>query len=140
MKYLNTFAALILACSYSVLTDVQAAGRIGEQEYLSHCAVCHGRSATGNGPMVDFLKQAPSDLTQIRKRSGGRFPVQKVYDSIVDIGGVRAHGQRDMPIWGERYNRRLIEQEGEFGASTGDISRTQARVLQLVFYLATIQE
>ncbi len=140
MKHKFVLAASIILGVVTSLSTVNADEPIGKREFLKNCAVCHGSDGKGNGPMVDFLNQAPSDLTQIRKRNKDQFPIQQVYDTVVDVERVRAHGKRDMPIWGERYAREMIEREGEFGSTTGGSSVTQARVLELAFYLATIQE
>lgn len=128
------FAVLALALMGTTL----AAERIGEKEFTKNCSVCHGANGKGDGPIIDFLKQAPVDLTQIRKNNGGQFPIQRVYDTIVDASKTRAHGNQDMPIWGERYALETMQKEGEFGMGGG--SAAKARVLELVFFLATIQE
>lgn len=49
---------------------------VGEMEYLSSCAPCHGRNANGKGPLADQLKVPPSDLTQLAKKNGGAFPMK----------------------------------------------------------------
>ena len=113
---------------------------IGQQEFMTNCAVCHGADGKGDGPILDFLKDAPSDLTRISARNGGQFPFQTVYDTIADVESNRAHGTSEMPVWGDRFNLSIIAQEGEFGAGSGGMPSARARILELVFYLATIQE
>jgi len=44
-----------------------------------------------------------------------------------------------MPVWGERYALEQIAEEGEYGIGSSR-AEIQARVLELVFYLAGIQE
>lgn len=133
----TTFLALL---AVAFIGSSHASEQIGEVEFTKNCSVCHGAGGKGNGPIVDFLKQAPVDLTQIRKKNGGQFPIQKVYDIIIDAGKLRAHGNQEMPIWGERYALETIKKEGEFGSGAGSVADTRARVLELVFFLATIQE
>jgi mono/diheme cytochrome c family protein len=140
MNYKKIITALLLALGLNVVSTTLSANRIGETEFKNHCAVCHGTDGSGNGPILDFLKQVPPDLTKISQKNRGRFPAQKVYDTIVYINKVRGHGNSEMPIWGERYNREQIRKEGEFGSSVDGVAPTQARVLELVFFLATIQE
>ena len=46
---------------------------VGEMEYLSSCAPCHGRNANGKGPLADQLKAAPIDLTQLANATAAFF-------------------------------------------------------------------
>lgn len=117
-----------------------AAEEIGEASFTANCAVCHGANGSGNGPILDFLKSAPSDLTRLSERNGGQFPFKRVYEIIADADQIRGHGTSEMPIWGNRFNADIIAQEGEFGAGASSMPTAQSRVLELVFYLATIQE
>ena len=55
---------------------------VGEMEYLSSCAPCHGRNANGKGPFADQLKVPPSDLTQLAEKNDGVFPMNAVYEKI----------------------------------------------------------
>lgn len=111
---------------------------IGKLEFQKNCAACHGMSGKGDGPFVEFLKQAPSDLTTLSQKNGGIFPQENVYDWIRDASKIRAHGSQDMPIWGERYSKEIIEQFGPM--YTGPASSVRQRILELVFYIATIQQ
>lgn len=113
---------------------------IGQGAYMANCAVCHGANGNGNGPIVDFLKSAPSDLTKISERNGGVFPIEQVYAVIADAEQNRAHGTSEMPIWGNRFNADIIAQEGEYGTGHSGVPTAQARILELVYFLATIQE
>ncbi len=66
----------LLLCAISVFasTALAADRNIGEREYTFKCAVCHGSSGKGDGPYVDSLKVAPTDLTMLRMsiaRGGG---------------------------------------------------------------------
>jgi len=131
--------ALSAAAALFTAGSLQAKEPVGKMEFTKNCAACHGGRGKGNGPIVDFLKQAPSDLTQIQKNNDGRFPMQDIYDTIVDAGQNRAHGDQIMPVWGERYALEQIAEEGEYGIGSSR-AEIQARVLELVFYLAGIQE
>ncbi|MDI3325671.1 cytochrome c [Pontibacterium granulatum] len=129
------------ALAFSMLTSGVVFGeqlRIGELEYKTQCAVCHGTDGKGSGPYIEFLNKSPSDLTTLAQRHKGRFPFQHVYDVIDGSQSQTAHGPRDMPIWGSRYAMEIIE---EYGPYTTDHPETvHARILSLVFYLGTIQE
>ena len=111
---------------------------IGKLEFQKNCAVCHGINGKGNAQALDFLKQTPPDLTKIAKKNDGKYPFKQVYKQIEDPTGIRAHGSREMPIWGERYSRDVIDKYGPL--DTKHSGAVQARILELVFYLANIQQ
>ena len=77
---------------------------IGKSEFQSSCASCHGTDAKGKGPVSDQLKIPPPDLTMLAKSNNGVFPTSAVYETINGLKTVPAHGTREMPIWGERFN------------------------------------
>jgi len=106
----------------------------GELEFQSHCAVCHGVDASGNGMMSKFLTLKPANLTQISKKYGGKFPFWQVYRTIDGREEVRAHGVSQMPVWGQRFRA----ESG--GNDPGAKSQAAGRILSLVFYLQHIQE
>ena len=76
---------------------------VGKSEFRSSCASCHGTDAKGKGPVSDQLKIPPPDLTMLAK-SNGVFPADAVYETIDGSKKIPAHGTREMPIWGERFN------------------------------------
>ena len=112
--------------------------QIGESEFKNHCAGCHGLDGQGNGPFVEFLKKKPPSLTTLARDNQGIFPFQRVYDVIDGTSQISAHGTRDMPIWGDRYAMEIITQYGEY--STVHPQTVRCRILELVFYLANLQE
>ena len=65
---------------------------IGKVEFQKNCGSCHGVGGKGDGPMVEFLTQKPTDLTSISKRNNGVYPQKRVYNWIRDPEGIRAHG------------------------------------------------
>jgi mono/diheme cytochrome c family protein len=77
---------------------------IGKSEFQSSCASCHGTDGKGKGPVSEQLKVPPSDLTVLAKNNGGVFPTNAVYEIIYGSKTISAHGTREMPIWGERFN------------------------------------
>jgi len=118
---------------------------IGQMEYLSSCAACHGLDGKGNGPLSVELKSTPADLTALAKKNNGVFPVSTVYEMIDGRKPISAHGTRDMPIWGFRY----IPSVNEWFAQPSDFNLNLAgntemmvrtRILALVDYLNRIQE
>ena len=75
----------------------------GKSEYDTSCAVCHGKRGEGDGPYVSLGYAIAADLTTLARRNNGVFPFQRVCEYIDGRQMVRAHGAKDMPIWGSRY-------------------------------------
>jgi mono/diheme cytochrome c family protein len=74
----------------------------GEYLYRVYCASCHGPSGAGDGPVASLLRTPPPDLRAIARAAGGAFPRDRIIASIDGRTLVRAHGTRDMPVWGDR--------------------------------------
>jgi len=110
--------------------EAAAAAKRGAPIFQTFCAPCHGASAGGDGPMADSLRFAPADLRTIARRSGGRFPAEKVAKMIDGREQVKGHGGTDMPIWGDAFKN---TREGF------DERRVKERIADLVQYLATLQ-
>jgi len=77
---------------------------VGKAEFQSSCASCHGADGKGKGPVSGQLKVSPPDLTILAKNNNGVFPTNAVYETIDGSKTIAAHGSREMPIWGERFN------------------------------------
>jgi mono/diheme cytochrome c family protein len=106
------------------------------EEYKASCAACHGEKGDGNGPVADVLKVKPTDLTTLSKRNNGKFPLLRVMEMIDGRGAVPAHGPRTMPVWGRRY----VEEAGEKYGPYGSESAVRARILELVYYIQSLQK
>jgi mono/diheme cytochrome c family protein len=78
----------------------------GAAIYRTYCASCHGTTATGGGPAALSMKVTPPDLTGIAARNKGVFPSERV-SQIVLGRGPAAHGDRNMPVWGDVFARRV---------------------------------
>jgi mono/diheme cytochrome c family protein len=76
----------------------------GRAEFQSSCASCHGADGKGKGSVSEQLKVPPPDLTILTKKNNGVFPTNAVYETIYGSKTIPAHGTREMPIWGERFN------------------------------------
>ncbi len=104
---------IVLGAGLLVATSGAAAppGKVdpGMREYDVSCAVCHGMTGKGDGPYKSALTKVPTDLTQLTKHNAGTFPFDRVYESIDGRKAVGAHGTRDMPIWGQRYQLAAAE-------------------------------
>ena len=104
----------------------------GAALYARHCAACHGAEGKGDGPVAPALERAPSDLTTLARRHGGRFDAQRVAVVIDGRSPVVEHGTRDMPVWGVVFEAEL---SGETYVGYRAIERSQS----LTEFLATIQ-
>ena len=121
--------------------DDDVAILFGKVEYEKNCAVCHGRGGTGGGPMSDYFKQAPPDLTRVAASRGGKFPTTEIYQIIDGRRGLRGHGGSQMPVWGDAY-RVTVEQELFDKNVPHDLNpefNVHARILSLVYYLESVQ-
>jgi mono/diheme cytochrome c family protein len=86
--------------------QLAAAPPDGSQVFRTYCASCHGVTATGNGPAAVAMRVMPPDLTLIAKRNNGMFPAERVRQ-IIEGKGVAAHGERNMPVWGDVFSRKI---------------------------------
>jgi hypothetical protein len=82
---------------------------------------------------MNLLTVKPPDLRKLKKRNHGTFPFWQTYRVIDGRQEIMAHGDRDMPIWGDVF----IRQEG---GGLADDARAVGRILQLLYYLESIQE
>jgi mono/diheme cytochrome c family protein len=116
---------------------------VGKAEYLSSCGACHGVDAKGKGPLADQLKVAPADLTQLAKKNGGVFPTNAVYEKVDGRQEIKAHGPREMPVWGYQYMPLPIAPNQPFGPKALSQNREiviRGRILSLIDYLHRMQE
>ncbi len=102
----------------------------GKEMFMSYCTSCHGKDAKGDGPAASALKQAPADLTMLAKRSGGKYPADKVTSILRGQTQLMAHGDQEMPVWGPVF----------WKMSQGHEEQLQMRIANLNKYLESIQE
>ena len=101
----------------------------GVEMYRVHCAVCHGPDGKGNGPAASAMKQPPSDLTQLSKKNGGKFPDMRFATIVQGDSVLPAHGSRDMPMWGDVF--RSVQR---------DDAVVKLRLHNLAEYVASLQQ
>lgn len=126
---------LLALTTATVAQDVDPDFMAGRQEYLAGCAACHGENADGNGPIASMFNVRVPDLRKIAASNDGVFPTSEVIRIIDGRTAVRAHGN-PMPLFGERYQNELSGEVSDLAAR--QVAR--ARVLELVYYLGSIQE
>ena len=101
--------------------------------FNTYCAVCHGADGKGGGPAAAALKDQPTNLAQLAKDNGGKFPEAHIY-SVLQFGMEEpAHGSQDMPVWGSAL--RSLDK----GSPSPDMLEHQ-RLANLTDYLKTLQQ
>lgn len=132
-------SALLTGLALSPPSAIAQETSVGEQLYIDSCAVCHGIEGRSDGPMSMSFEPRPSILTQVSKKNGGVFPFQKVFEIIDGRAEVRAHGSRDMPVWGRAFREpRLFPGGNPYGPSSELV--VKGRILALTQYLQSIQD
>jgi mono/diheme cytochrome c family protein len=117
---------LLIAAAGPAVADEVAEGRA---LYLQHCASCHGLSADGNGPMAPSLTTPPPNLRRLSDRYGNPLPEDQIAQFIDGRADVKAHGPRDMPVWGKRF----------YSEGQGNERQVKDLIAKLVVYLQSIQ-
>lgn len=110
---------------------------IGKREYGESCAACHGANGKGGGSFAQALQLTVPDLTLLARNNGGVFPVARVYEVIDGREDVKAHGTREMPIWGKHFSARATPEYDDYPHVAE--SFTRARILAVIDYLYRIQ-
>ena len=109
----------------------------GAQMFKEYCAVCHGPSGKGDGPVATALKVPPPDLTTLAQRHDGKFPDD--YVSNVLKNGVQnpAHRSGEMPVWGP-----IFDTMNRWKALCPGMDETPVtlRITNLTNYLKSIQK
>ena len=109
----------------------------GQQEYQAKCAVCHGASGKGDGPMAWALNPRPSDLTTYAVRHGGMLSEKRVAETIdgrTPAGGPST--SRDMPVWGAEFREGLAMSSEP---PTEPEWHVAARIEALTTYVSSLQ-
>ena len=110
---------------------------IGKNEYMTNCASCHGTAGKGDGPSAETLKSRVTDLTVLSRNNGGVFPVSRVYEVIDGRQQVKAHGVREMPVWGKDYSIKGAQHYDDYPYDPEAFIR--GRILALIDYLNRMQ-
>jgi hypothetical protein len=86
-------------------------------------------TAEGDGPVAGSLITPPANLRRLGERFGNPLPEDQVAGYIDGRAAVKAHGPRDMPVWGTRF----------YYKSAGNERRVRQWIAQLIAYLESIQ-
>ncbi|HEY6420178.1 MAG TPA: cytochrome c [Candidatus Binataceae bacterium] len=101
----------------------------GRAIYLQYCASCHGLTGDGKGPMAPLMTSPPANLRLLSERYGNPLPEEQIARFIDGRADVKAHGPRDMPVWGKQF----------FPDVQGSETGTKFLIARLVAYLQSIQ-
>jgi mono/diheme cytochrome c family protein len=104
----------------------------GHRYFIQYCASCHGQDGLGDGPVAKSLLRQPANLRTLGDKYGMPLPAHRIAELIDGRDTIRAHGTRDMPVWGERLYEVGQGQKGETGI--GDV------IAKIIAYLGTIQD
>lgn len=134
---IRLLAAAVLVGSLAACAATRAPAELSSlssvELYQQLCASCHGVDGRGDGPVAPLIKIGVPDLTRLTARYGGEFPTEDVRFVIDGRYERRAHGPRDMPIWGwQLYDASNPNDENAR-------ARTNALIDRLVVYLQSIQ-
>jgi mono/diheme cytochrome c family protein len=130
-------ASAFLAVRFATAADLVNPEEQAKSDFINYCAACHGVNGTGDGPVAPELKSQPSNLTVLSKNNDGHFPYLRLVRVIDGEGStteryLRAHGSREMPVWGEVFRKEA--------SSYSRYVNAQAKIMNIVDYIASIQE
>jgi mono/diheme cytochrome c family protein len=131
IRLFTWITAIILL--FAPMTHSFAADNGGKEMYLKYCGSCHGSEGKGDGPVSRDLKVKVPNLTLFRRNNKGAYPLDRVMSSIDGSRAVRAHGPRNMPVWGE-----VFRQEHEKEKYTELTSLLKAKLI--AEYVGTLQK
>jgi hypothetical protein len=84
------------------------------------------------------LKNPVPDLTALARNNKGVFPFDKVYQIIDGRVEVKAHGPRDMPVWGLAFRSQSSVFFENYPPHDTE-SAARSRILALTEYLYRLQ-
>lgn len=124
---------LVTACAATSTRERDVRQLSSLELYERLCSSCHGVSGRGDGPVASLIAIRVPDLTRLAYRDGGEFPTEDVRRTIDGRWDRRAHGARDMPVWGWQLYGSAVENDAE------ERARVDAMIERLVEYLRSIQ-
>lgn len=147
MKRIFLGLALVLASGLAIAEEGVAPS--AKADFINYCASCHGADGRGNGPLAPTLKIPPADLTVVSQKNKGNFPYTLLRKTIegTELGLARAHGPREMPVWGPVF-RQEPESPVPGGGGGGFYGvggvqcihlAARARIMNIVDYIESIQ-
>ena len=144
MKFISVAVALVILLTLAIAQQAAPAQNTasvkhvpitktsptsGKEMFNSYCAVCHGTDGKGGGPAASAMKTPPTNLTDLAKNSGGKYPAPHVAAVIRGQATTASHGSQDMPVWGPLFS----------SISQGHEAQVQQRISNLLGCVATLQ-
>jgi len=123
----RVLASLAVAALTIALSSQAADVAEGIDLYRNHCAACHGAYGEGDGPAAPAMRTMVPNLRVLARRNGDVFPADAVTAYIDGRQLNAAHGNREMPIWGDVFR-------------SPDQKEARERIDSLVAFLKTMQE
>lgn len=129
---LGLSAVALAACTQEIM-PTPAEGRALFQD---NCAVCHGETGQGDGPLADQNISVPADLTRLAADNGGVFPREHVLSTVDGYtrGALEVPG---MPEFGKLFEGDLVP--FDTGDGNDKLTPTPRKLVALVEYLETLQ-
>ena len=110
----------------------------GRADFMALCAPCHGADGKGDGAKALGLQKRPADLTQVRARYG-RFPEDRIFETIAGLDMPDGHGTRDMPVWGDVFVSEGVGKSTRIEDAVKASDDASRRIQGLVRYIESIQ-
>lgn len=105
----------------------------GRTYFLRYCASCHGVEADGHGYVAPALAHPPGDLRRLGEGNDTAILADRLVQGIDGRKVVTAHGEREMPVWGQRFEDIKRPEGAPREAAVHD------RINAIVAYLLSIQ-
>lgn len=112
---------------------------IGRAEYEQKCIICHGPQGKGDGAYSAMLTKRATDLTTLSRKNGGVFPFARVFETIEGTHEMKAHGTREMPIWGKEYRSSKYYDDYLHDPEMDRSYFARSRILALTEYIFRLQ-
>jgi mono/diheme cytochrome c family protein len=131
----RTVAVVLVAALWAMLPGAASAEQAsqGKAAYLRYCSACHGESGKGDGVVSQLMRPKPTDLTVLARNNQGTFPYAQIIQIIDGRQSNRAHGDPDMPVWGEIFR-------AEAGQTLDQHAVVRGKILLITDYLSSIQQ
>lgn len=137
-RALAAFCVTLALGTVASAQETEQAFQADPSEFLNSCASCHGEDGKGAGFLTRLYRGVdPGDLTQLATNNGGAFPIERVLRVIDGRSDIEAHGDRKMPVWGDRYMDSALSL---YGSDDRNELRVRNRILELTYFLQSIQE
>jgi mono/diheme cytochrome c family protein len=118
-------ALVTILAAFAAQADEPDGGKL----FANHCAACHGALGEGDGPVAAALAVGVPNLRSLARRNGGELPEDRIAAYIDGRDPRAAHGDRQMPVWGDVFT---VSERGEEDVIA-------ARIKVIVWFIAELQ-